>query len=220
MKFKTKYILIVLGWLLSILLVITVCLLIFQLMSLFCDTKKLCSLIANPNVLKYLLIACFSLLTLYVACEQLHKHTCISRIKALIELRRLLTSDQNRKVHILLSPKDEQGFVSEWMPSNEKEKPTPEGEKDKEARKEIDIENIRIIDVFNYLGTIELGVVMVEQELIDKDTFYSQFGYRIENIFEEKSPIHVETRKHINDNESYYEILKRGKKLIQNKNWK
>ena len=38
------------------------------------------------------------------------------------------------------------------------------------------------LDVFNYLGTIELGAIMLQRGVISFDEFYNQFGYRVINI--------------------------------------
>ncbi len=38
------------------------------------------------------------------------------------------------------------------------------------------------INVFNYLGTIELGAIMLQREVISFEEFYNQFGYRVINI--------------------------------------
>ena len=70
------------------------------------------------------------------------------------------------------------------------------------------------------MGTIELGILMVRNGLIDMDTFYSQFGYRIENIFEENSDVHTNVREEINNNKSYYKNLLWGYNEIHKKIFK
>ena len=84
--------------------------------------QAICDLIVDKHF-TFLIVACFSLLTLYVAANQLKKQTDIASINSLIELRKLLTTERNREVHILLSPKDEQGTLSDWVsPSEDKNK--------------------------------------------------------------------------------------------------
>jgi hypothetical protein len=161
-------------------------------------------LMTNWKLLRMLLVAFFSLLTLYVASSQLKKHADIAAITALTELRKLLTSEQNKTVHLALLPEEEQVSISV--------KSLNEGEK--QDNKLVLPEAIPMTEIFNYLGTLELGVIMTEKELIDTDTFNSQFGYRIKNIFEEKGNFNERVCEHIKNNESYYQILSRGRDMV------
>ena len=208
---KIEIILRVLKWLFIALLLCTLLILIVQICNMICHCSSISfnELITNWHVLKYLLIVCFSLLTLYVAGKQLQKQTDIAAITALTELRKLLTSDRNRNVHFALSPEEEKvNLVGKKLNENEENGLTAS-------------EEIPIIDAYNYLGTIELGILMVRRGLIDTNTFYSQFGYRIENIFEnECDDIHKAIRKEIFENKAYYKNLLWGyneicKKIIK-----
>ena len=38
---------------------------------------------------------------------------------------------------------------------------------------------IRDVDIYNYLGTLELGAIMVRRESISLEDFANQFGYRV-----------------------------------------
>ena len=217
---KIETILSVLRWVFAILLLFVLLVIIIQINNLICNCSPIsfCELALNWHFLKYLLIACFSLLTLYVAGGQLEKQTDIACITALSELRKQLTSERNRNVHFVLSleneqnsPKDEQKTMEDKIIDDET----------KNENKLMDTKKIHSIDIFNYLGTLELGVLMVKRNLIDMDTFYSQFGYRIENIFEEgNSGIHISVREHINANRSYYENILWGYEKIRKKFFK
>jgi hypothetical protein len=136
-----------------------------------------------------------------VASTQLRKYIDMACINALIELRKQLTTGTNRNIHFALSPEDEKKTIAEELD----EKNSRQGTLKDTGLK--NLHEIPMIDVFNYLGTIELGAQMVIQKLIPIDIFYNQFGYRIENIFEENQPIHKTVQKHINDNRSYYKDL-------------
>ncbi|MCL2860765.1 MAG: hypothetical protein FWF46_09590 [Oscillospiraceae bacterium] len=197
---EIKVILFVLKIIFIALIIITITVLIYQIHYVICccTQNSFSELAINKHFLKFLFIACFSVLTLYVAGKQLKKQTDVACVAALTELRKLLTSKNNGIVHLILSNKNEQKLLFEEEVRNES----------LQERELVIDKNIRLLDALNYLGTIELGVIMVKRNLIDWDTFYSQFGYRIENIFdEENNPVHIEVRKHINDNKSYYKNL-------------
>lgn len=144
--------------------------------------------------LQFFLTALFGLVTLYVASRQLHKRSETACINSLIELRKQLTTGNNRNVHYALSPDEDKKTL------NDKDV-VPKSCGLEETEK------IPMIDVFNYLGTLELGVQMVKRKMIPQDTFYNQFGYRLENIFEGNSDIHKKVRNHINECKSYYKDL-------------
>ncbi|GHT24194.1 hypothetical protein AGMMS4957_16810 [Bacteroidia bacterium] len=119
-------------------------------------------------------------------------------ITALVELRKQLTTDEhNRNAHYaLLSDGDDNTF------SNEKE-----SSEEKRDGKIPPFDDILKIDIFNYLGTIELGALMVKRELIDIQTFYNQMGYRVENIFADKTVAQQTIKKHVQDEKKYYKNL-------------
>lgn len=132
--------------------------------------------------------------TIVVAGSQLSKQAKAEKITALAKLRELLTSEKSMEVHRLLSPKKEQWKVL----------------KDKE------IDNAYWVDVFNYLGTLELGVIMNEEKIIEEEEFCSQFGYRIENIFEESNDFHKKVQEHIyKEDGKYYKTLLRGREIMK-----
>ena len=204
---KITTVLSVLKWVFILLLLGTFLILIVQANRVICRCSPLsfCELITNWLFLKYLIIACFSILTLYIAGKQLQKHTDMACINALTELRKLLTSDRNRSVHFALSSEQEKvNILDEELNENKENGLTTQKE-------------IPIIDAFNYLGTIELGILMVRRGLIDMDTFYSQIGYRIENIFEENSMAHTKIREEINNSKAYYKNLLWGYNEIRKK---
>ncbi|MDR1416347.1 MAG: hypothetical protein LBJ57_02860, partial [Prevotellaceae bacterium] len=105
-------------------------------------SHSLGELAANPLFLKYLLVGSFSILTLYIAANQLQKQANTAMVTALTELRKQLTSDRNRKMHFMLSPREEQRTLADTGYTVEKTK-------------------ILTIDAFNYLGTLELGILII-----------------------------------------------------------
>ncbi|KAA6321099.1 hypothetical protein EZS27_029213 [termite gut metagenome] len=196
--FEMNKILCVLSYLFLVLTIIALIVFVFQLHDMFCyyEGSTFYDLFYNWHFLKFLLIACFSILTLYVAGSQLQKQTDMNCINALVELRKQLTSGCNRDVHFRLLPEQEQRNL-----------PEQESATDNKEYNITPFEKIPMIDIFNYLGTIELGALMVEKELIDMKTFENQMGYRVENIFNGTTDAQIKVRQHIQNERAYYDSL-------------
>lgn len=56
--------------------------------------------------------------------------------------------------------------------------------------------------MFDYLGTVELGAIMLKHKVINYDEFYNQFGYRLENIM-----MNDRVMKHLEKEKIYYKYL-------------
>lgn len=128
-----------------------------------------------------LIITLGSCLTLFIANYNLGQYLNVETINALATLRNMLNSPENRRVHEYLLPDDERKAI---LPNCETE---------------TDFQNIRNIDIFNYIGTLELGRLMWDNGVIDEAKFKNQFGYRFENLFNSK-----EIKEHIKANKQYY----------------
>lgn len=128
-----------------------------------------------------LIITLGSCLTLFIANYNLGQYLNVETINALATLRNMLNSPENRRVHEYLLPDDERKAI---LPNCETE---------------TDFQNIRNIDIFNYIGTLELGRLMWDNGVIDETKFKNQFGYRFENLFNSK-----EIKEHIKANKQYY----------------
>ena len=70
--------------------------------------------------------------------------------------------------------------------------------------------HIKNTTICDYLGTVELGAIMLRKGMISVDEFYNQFGYRIENIFRNS-----DICQHINNNYKYYKYLIYARDLLQ-----
>jgi hypothetical protein len=190
-----------LQWIFIGVFIFTLIVLAIYLCRVFCHCNSLpeyCERIFSWDFLKQLLIACVSLITLFVAGVQLKKHTDRTCIDSLIELRKQLTTHSNRNVHFALLYEDEKYTLAKTIIT------------DKPSYKATDLKSydeIPMVDVFNYLGTIGMGIQMVKRELIDIETFYYHIGYRVENIFEGTGKAHDAIREHINKDGSYYPNL-------------
>lgn len=128
-----------------------------------------------------LIITLGSCLTLFIANYNLGQYLNVETINALATLRNMLNSPENRRVHEYLLPEDERKAI---LPNCETE---------------TDFQNIRNIDIFNYIGTLELGRLMWDNGVIDEAKFKNQFGYREDNISNSK-----EIKEHIKANKQYY----------------
>lgn len=128
-----------------------------------------------------LIITLGSCLTLFIANYNLGQYLNVETINALATLRNMLNSPENRRVHEYLLPDDERKAIL----------PDSEGE--------TNFKEICNIDIFNYIGTLELGCLMLENRVIDEDKFNNQFGYRVKNLSNSQ-----EIKEHILKNKEYY----------------
>lgn len=125
-------------------------------------------------------------LTLWIACYNLKKYMDVETVNALATLRSMLNSEEKKKIHTYLMEYDEQQAIFPNLES-------------KQGEQKIALSNV---ELFDYLGTIELGAIMLQRGVISFDEFYNQFGYRVENIKENKALMEC-----IKDDHDYYEML-------------
>lgn len=125
--------------------------------------------------------AFIAILTLTIASIQLKRYIDLETTSTLAKLREMLTSDINMEIHHLIQ--NNQCFKK--CPINST------------------THIIRDVDVYNYLGTLELGAIMVKRETITMGEFANQFGYRIEAVMNNCSVF----TKYIQDEREYYQDL-------------
>lgn len=112
---------------------------------------------------KTLLTATFIIIPVYIALETLISNINNQEGKALLDLRVLLNESENLEIH-----KKIRGTSGDWangMPQNEKD--------EKDTWRKID----------NYLGILELLNILIDKNVISKENFDNQFGYRVDNVF-------------------------------------
>ena len=124
-----------------------------------------------------------SSLTLWLASSQLAKYINTETVNALGKLRQLLNSDEKKKIHYYLLEKCDKKDVVRNDTNNDSDL-------------HVELSNV---DLFDYIGTIELGAIMLQRGVISYDEFYSQFGYRVENLWKNEA-----VKKHIKENAKYY----------------
>ena len=122
-----------------------------------------------------------AILTLYIASVQFKKHIDVQAVAALSDLRTKLNTDEKKRIHDFLLPLDNKVVLAQIDRNNEEK---------------VDLSNI---ELFDYLGTIELGAIMLKRDIITIDEFYNQFGYRVENLVN-----NADVLKHILENREYY----------------
>lgn len=136
---------------------------------------------------KYIIQALGGCLTLFIVSYNLQKYIDVETVKALGDLRNKLNSDDKEKIHTFLLPEEDKKIV---LP-----------ELDKEVEKDHKIPYSNSV-LFDYIGTIELGAIMLRRNVITIDEFYNQFGYRVENLMNNTA-----IKSHIKDNIYYYKEL-------------
>lgn len=139
-------------------------------------------------------------LTIWIASYNLSRYLSVETVNALGRLREMLNSEEKKKIHTFLFDKEDAKPI---LPELQSAQPTLN----------MDFSQA---ELFDYLGTIELGAIMVRRGLISVDEFYNQFGYRVENISE-----NTEIQKYLNNTQKYHsdllyiseQIKKQGQKL-------
>lgn len=136
---------------------------------------------------KYIIQAFGGSLTLFIVSYNLQKYIDIETVKALGDLRNKLNGGEKGRLHTFLLPEEDKKIV---LP-----------ELDKEVEKDHKIPYSNSV-LFDYIGTIELGAIMLRRNVITIDEFYNQFGYRVENLMNNAA-----IKSHIKDNPNYYKAL-------------
>ena len=136
---------------------------------------------------KYIIQSLGGCLTLFIVSYNLQKYIDVETVKALGDLRNKLNSDDKEKIHTFLMPTEDTKDVLTELDS-----PV-------DNNGNIAYSNAVL---FDYIGTIELGAIMVKRKVISIDEFYNQFGYRVENLMNNAA-----IKSHIKDNIYYYKEL-------------
>lgn len=151
-------------------------------------------LVELDSILKYwcgenytrekILVAFFSVMTLYMANFSLSKYYTeykrkndLEEINSLFEIRNLLSKEDFKRIHLKL----EMGKYT--MPKITETKAKAETESETKADSETEVEAEKM-DLYDYLGSIELAGILVKRGVISMSQFINQFGYRVTNIME------------------------------------
>lgn len=169
----------------------------------------------------------YGCLTLWVISYNLMKFIDVEATRAVGDLRIKLHDEDNMEIHkLLLAGDEERDKIVESIRQNKKRECRESGEmgerrksssddstelakensgqpaeRECERPKETKLDDAKL---FNYLGTIELGSIMLQKRIITFDEFFNQFGYRVQNIANsEEIMAHVRS----DTNKDYYDNL-------------
>ncbi len=117
-------------------------------------------------------------LSLFVVCYTLQRHIDTEAINALSNFREKMNKDEKIKLHSFLLAKSRKKVV---VPELEELSLDDEGTVESSNLSTYKMKNSNAV-ILDYLGTIELGYLMVKKGLISLDEFNKQFGYRVRHI--------------------------------------
>lgn len=166
------------------------------------QTTDWCELSLSPRMLRYALIALFSLITLLVAIMTLSRSVRVEETKAIVDLRNLFYQEGNLKVHQALS-------INYDFCKKARGKSAEDSEKKEDAHSIFANDAEQHCALNNYIGTLEVAFLMVEHGVITIEEFDNLFGYRLNSLFANTSASNYAegTRK-------YNSILFRAKKAL------
>ena len=140
--------------------------------------------------------------TLLLAGYNLSKYMDMQVIESLRTIRDRFNDEEKNKLHEFILHKDDcKSIIKKDRVGSDA------GEDNFNEECNLHIKNTTICD---YLGTVELGAIMLRKGMISVDEFYNQFGYRIENIFRNS-----DICQHINNNYKYYKYLIYARDVLQ-----
>lgn len=119
-------------------------------------------------------------LTLLIINSNLLRYIDVETVKLLGDLRGRLQSEAKKNIHnYLLKETDKKPILND-----------------------LNLEDNPNIEIFDYLGTLELGAIMLSRNVITQREFDNQFGYRIKNVRDNQ-----ELQNHIEKEKDHYAYL-------------
>lgn len=153
-------------------------------------------------------------LTLLIANYHLAKYLDVETVKALGKLREMLNTPEKKEIHSSLLPQEDREFdlpaAAESETTEQETEDTSRPAGPATAKNPQPAAKWSTVDKYDYLGTIELGAIMLERGVIERKLFYNQFGYRVENLLNDKEIID-----HVEKNKEYYEMFLYAKDEVE-----
>lgn len=142
--------------------------------------------------------------SIWIASYTLNKSLDIYAFNSLTELRSRFNDPGKKALHLFLMKNSDDAVSSENTDYNFAERMKNNARVQSSSDESYKNQSFDSTDVFDYLGVVELGAIMLKRNLISFSEFYNQFGYRIEYLLEND-----EVRKHIMSDETreYYDLL-------------
>lgn len=155
--------------------------------------------------------------SLWLVSLQLKKQADAETVRLLGYLREQLNTGEKQKIHFYLLSSEK----GKSKHDNDRKALLSDLESDSKYIKQHCKENLddedkirhSNVELFDYLGVLELGAIMLERGLISEEEFDNQFLYRIENVY--NSPL----KKLIcsDSNKSYYKYMLQHFERIENR---
>ena len=145
--------------------------------------------------------------SLWLVTFQLKKQADVETVRLLGYLREQLNTGEKQKIHFYLLSTEK----GKSKHDNDRMALLSDLESDSKYIKQHCKENLddedkirhSNVELFDYLGVLELGAIMLERGLISEKEFDNQFGYRIENVY--RSSLRDIIRSE--SNKSYYKYM-------------
>lgn len=145
--------------------------------------------------------------SLWLVSLQLKKQADAETVRLLGYLREQLNTGEKQKIHFYLLSSEK----GKSKHDNDRMALLSDLESDSKYIKQHCKENLddedkirhSNVELFDYLGVLELGAIMLERGLISEKEFDNQFGYRIENVY--RSSLRDIIRSE--SNKSYYKYM-------------
>ena len=160
--------------LLGIVLFLGCCILLISIKAIFYDdwcVKISADGVKNMQLFwqehSFLLQAFFCSMTLFVACHNLTKYIDVETCRSLSEIRTKLNDEPKKLIHNHILKPDDKKDIKTCLGGYIDGLVSKDGKVD-----------FTTVEIFDYLGTLELGAIMLHRGIITEKEFFDQFGYR------------------------------------------
>lgn len=133
--------------------------------------------------------------TIFIAGYNLSQYINVALVESLAQLRARLDDEPKKRLHL-----DLMGYGDSDLARDVMRESAIKSHKSSTPRTDVQYTSA---DVLDYLGTIELGAIMLRKGVISIEEFNQQFGYRVVNLLASEQIL-----EHIKNNEESYKDLR------------